>query len=184
MRRGLVWVGILILVALPALAQDPLFDRPAFIERVRGIFGPLEDKLLGDLDRFDYEATMLFSGVVNGSQEHVVVVPLTSGSHSVDLARNSLGSTITWNDLPEGLPLFGLLILEPTDCIHGLEHRKPYLAVGTSWDRAQIITENRVFVRNFVTWWRRGDPTPAYFKFSGNMEIHLETCGTASSNQW
>ena len=127
---------------------------------------------------------MLFSGVVNGSQEHVVVVPLTSGSHSVDIAKNSLGSTLTWNDLPDGLPLFGLLILGPTDCINGLTYDTPYLAKGVSWERAQIINAQGVFLRNFVTWWRRGDPTPAYFKFSGNMEIHLETCGTASSNQW
>ena len=184
MRRGLVWVGILLLTTFVALGQDPIFDREAFIERIIGIFEPLQAAQLGELDRFDYEATMLFSGVVNGSQEHVVVVPLTSGSHSVDLAKHSLGSTLTWNDLPGGLPLFGLLILGPTNCINGLAYDTAYLAKGVSWERAQIINTQGVFLRNFVTWWHRGEPRPAYFKFSGNMEIHLDSCFTASSNQW
>ena len=52
---------------------DSLFDRAAFIEKVRNTFKPLEASL-PDGDAFDYEEAALFSGIVNGSQEHVVVV--------------------------------------------------------------------------------------------------------------
>ena len=181
MRRGLVLVGILLLATLPAMGQG--FDRAEFVAWVRELFLPIEDAfLIPEMDAFDYDAAVLFSGVPNGSQEHVVVVPLTSDSHSVYVATH-LGEDLAWLDVGK-LNLFGVLVMEPTDCISGLVHGVPYLARGVSWTHAEIVDASDVFQRYFLTWWHRGDPRPAYFKFSGNMEIHLDSCFTASSNQW
>lgn len=159
---------------------NSVFDRAAFIEKVRQTFEPLE-ALLHEGDAFDYEETSLFSGVVNGSQEHVVVVPLTQASVSFNTARH-LGEKTSWEDVGT-LPLFGFYMLPPTDCIHTIAPDTPYLAQGIAWDRAELVDAGGGVPRLFVTWWRRGDGTPAYFKYSGNVEIHLETCTTASSNQ-
>ena len=60
---------------------DPMFDRAAFIRKVRETFAPLE-ALLPEGDAFDYDEAMIFSGVINGSQEHVVSVPMTTDSPS------------------------------------------------------------------------------------------------------
>ena len=159
---------------------DSLFDRTTFIEKVRQAFGPLE-ALLPDGDAFDYEETAIFSGVVNDSQEHVVVVPLTQASVSFNIAMH-LGEKTSWEDI-DVLPLFGFYMMPPTDCIHTLQPDTPYLARGISWERAELVDAGGEIPRMFLTWWRRGEPTPAYFKFSGNVEIHIRTCGTASSNQ-
>ncbi len=159
---------------------DSLFDRAAFIGKVRQAFEPLEALLPGG-DAFDYEETALFSGVVNGAQEHVVVVPLTQASVSVDTAKH-LGEKTSWESVG-ALPLFGFYMLPPTDCIHTIKSDTPYLARGIEWSRAELVDAGGGTPRLFMTWWRRGDATPAYFKYSGNLEIHLETCTTASSNQ-
>ena len=182
MRRGLVLVGILILAALPAVAQDPIFDREAFIAKVTAVFQEL-NHLLREGDEFDFQAAMLFSGLPNESQEHLVVVPLTANSVSVDYAKQ-VGSTFLWTDIGT-ITLFGLYLIEGTDCISILHTGQPYLAVCNAWNRANIIDAQGDLVREFKIWWHRGDSKRAYFKFSGdNMEIHLETCFTASSNQW
>ena len=159
---------------------DPMFDRAAFIEKVHQAFKPLEP-LLGEGNEFDYDKSALFSGIVNGSQEHVVVVPLTQGSASFDTAKH-LGEHDSWDQVGK-LPLFGFYMLSPTDCIHSLEPDTPYLARGIAWNRAEMVEAGGGIPRQFLTWWRRGDATPAYFKYSGNVEIHIETCTTASSNQ-
>lgn len=160
--------------------SDSLFDRGAFIEKVRGAFKPLE-ALLPDGDAFDYEETALFTGVVNGSQEHIVIIPLTQASVSFNVAKH-LGEKTSWEDVGV-VPLYGFYMLPPTDCIHTVAPDTPYLVRGISWDRAEVVNAGGEVSRLFVTWWRRGDPTPAYFKYSGNYEIHIETCTTASSNQ-
>ena len=159
---------------------DPLFDRAAFIAKVRQAFGPLEGLLSGG-DRFDYDEAMIFSGVINGSQEHVVSVPLTQDSPSVDVAMH-LGEQNSWAQAGK-LPLFAFYMMPPTDCIHTLEPDVPYLVRGVAWEKAEVIDVEEKMARYFTTWWHRGDPKPAYYKFSGNYEIHLQTCGTASSNQ-
>jgi len=74
-------------------------------------------------------------------------------------------------------------MLSPTDCIHTLEPDTAYLARGVAWDRAELVDAEGRIPRMFVTWWRRGEPTPAYYKYSGNIWVHLETCTTAGSNQ-
>jgi len=159
---------------------DSLFDRAAFIEKVRNTFKPLEASL-PDGDAFDYEEAALFSGIVNGSQEHVVVVPLTQASLSFEVAKH-LGEKKSWENIGT-LPLFGFYMLSPTDCIHTLQPDTPYLARGIGWDRAEMVDAEGRIPRLFMTWWRRGEPTPAYYKYSGNIEVHLETCTTSGSNQ-
>jgi hypothetical protein len=183
MRRTMGWIvaGVAVALMVGVVVQaSPLFDRAAFIERVRQAFKPLE-ALLPDGDAFDYEETAIFSGVVNGSQEHVVVVPLTQASLSFYVGEH-LGEQLSWADI-DTLPLFGFYMLPPTDCIHTLKPDTPYLVRGISWDQAEVVDANDTVVRLFMTWWRRGEKTPAYYKFLGNIEIHIQTCTTASSNQ-
>lgn len=159
---------------------DPLFDRAAFIEKVRQVFKPLE-ALLGEGNAFDYDEAAIFSGVINGSQEHVVSVPLTKASVSLNVAAH-LGEQDSWVQAGK-LPLFGFYMMPPTDCIKTLDPDTPYLVRGVSWDQAEVVDAGERLARHFTTWWHRGKPKPAYYRFSGNYEIHLETCTTASSNQ-
>jgi len=181
-RWGLAGVGLLVIgLTLSAFGQtSPLFDRTAFIENVRDAFADLE-ALLGTGDAFDYEEAAIFSGVVNGYQEHVVIVPLTQASVSFHIQK-TLGNDISWDDV-DTLPLFGFYMMPPTDCIHTLESNTPYLVRAIFWDRAEVVNASGEVERLFVTWVRRGEPASAYFTFRGNLEIHLETCWTASSNQ-
>lgn len=160
--------------------SEPMFDRAAFLEKVRQAFKPLE-ALLDEGNAFDYEETALFSGIVNGAQEHVVVVPLTQASVAFNAAKH-LGEHDSWDQVGK-LPLFGFYMLPPTDCVHTLEPDTPYLARGIAWDRAEMVDAGGEIPRLFMTWWRRGDATPAYYKYSGNVEVHIETCTTASSDQ-
>ena len=160
--------------------SSPMFDRAAFLDRVRQTFAPLE-ALLPEGDAFDYDEAMIFSGVVNGSQEHVVSVCLTRSSPSFQKAM-TLGDSDSWADVGK-LPMFGFYMMPPTDCIHTLEPDVPYLVRGFEWANAEVVDKDGNVAREFTTWWHRGKPKPAYFKFSGNYEIHIETCGTASSNQ-
>jgi hypothetical protein len=159
---------------------DSLFDRAAFIEKVRQAFLPLE-ALLPNGDAFDYDETVIFSGVVNGSQEHIVSVPLTKTSVSVNVATH-LGEQDSWAQIGK-LPLFGFYMMPPTDCIHTLEPDVPYLVRGIAWEKAELVDAEGKTSRNFTTWCHRGNPKPAYHRFSGNYEIHSQTCFTASSNQ-
>lgn len=183
MKRVAGWVIVGVVVALlvgVVVQASPLFDRAAFIERVRQAFGPLE-ALLPYGDAFDYEEAAIFSGVVNGSQEHVVVVPLTQASVSFYIAKH-LGEEASWADI-DSIPLFGFYMMPPTDCIHTLDPDTPYLVRGISWDQAEVVDANDIVARLFMTWWRRGEETPAYYRFAGNVEIHLETCTTSGSDQ-
>jgi len=159
---------------------DALFDRAAFIEKVRRVFEPLED-LLGGGNTFDYEEAMIFSGVINESQEHIVSVPLTSTSASLNTAKH-LGEHDSWVQAGK-LPLFAFCMLPPTDCIHTLEPDVPYLVRGVEWEKAEVVDAEGKVARHFTTWRHWGKPKPAYHKFSGNWEIHLQTCTTVSSNQ-
>ncbi len=183
MKRMAGWVLLGFMVALAAglvSHASPLFDRPAFIASVRQVFEPLE-ALLPEGDAFDYEEAAIFSGIINGWQEHVVIVPLTQASVSFYIAMH-LGEELSWADI-DTLPMFGFYMLPPTDCIHTLKPDTPYLVRGISWDQAEVVDANDVVSRLFMTWWRRGEKTPAYYKFLGNVELHFTTCGTASSNQ-
>jgi hypothetical protein len=159
---------------------DVLFDRAAFIEKVRQVFRPLEG-LLGEGNAFNYDEAMIFSGVINGSQEHVVSVPLTEASVSLNTAKH-LGEQNSWAQAGK-LPLFAFYMMPPTDCIHTLEPDVPYLVRGVAWEKAEVVDAAGKMARHFTTWWHRGKPKPAYYRFSGNYEIHLQTCTTASSNQ-
>jgi len=160
--------------------SESLFERTVFLEKVQQAFKPLE-ALLPEGDAFNYDEAVLFSGVVNGSQEHVVVVPLTKTSPSF-LTAKRLGEDVSWNDV-SALSLFGFYMMPPTDCIHTLQPDVPYLVRGIAWDRAEVVDAEGKLSRYFVTWWHRGEPKPAWYKFSGNVILHIETCGTASSNQ-
>ena len=154
-----------------------LFDRAAFIDKV---FVDVE-KLLGTGDAFDYEEVAVFSGMVNGSQEHVVILPLTQASVSFHIQK-TLGNDTSWNDIDK-LPLYGFYMMSPTDCIHSLNLDTAYLVRAVSWERAEVVNAAGGVERMFVTWVRRGESSKAYFAFRGNVEIHLETCWTSSSNQ-
>lgn len=179
--RKLAALTVLILVmtvGIGAVAQEsPLFDRAAFIDKVREAFAGVE-ALLGTGDAFDYEEAAIFSGVVNGAQEHVVILPLTQASVSFHAQK----TVASWDNI-NTLPLFGFYIMSPTDCIHSLQLNTAYLVRAVFWDRAEVVNADGEVERMFVTWVRRGEPSSAYFTFRGNVEIHLETCWTASSNQ-
>lgn len=157
-----------------------LFDRAAFIDKVRVAFADVET-LLGTGDTFDYEEVAVFSGVVNESQEHVVILPLTQASVSFH-TQKTLGDHTSWDDISK-LPLYGFYMMSPTDCIHTLKLDTAYLVRAVSWERAEVVNAAGEVERMFVTWVRRGESSKAYFTFRGNVEIHLETCWTASSNQ-
>jgi len=157
-----------------------LFDRAAFIDKVRTAFADIEN-LLETGDAFDYEEVALFSGVINGAQEHLVILPLTQASVSFH-TQMTLGDDKSWQDI-DTLPLYGLYIMSPTDCIHTLKPETAYLVRAASWDRAQAVNAAGEVERMLVTWVRRGEPASAYFTFRGNYEIHLQTCWTSSSNQ-
>ena len=157
-----------------------VFDRDQFVKNVAEAFQKLEH-LLGAGNAFNYSESALFSGVVNGSKEHVVIVPLTDDSDAVETQRE-LGTDRSWLDTP-AFPLFGFLILPKTDCIHTLVPDVPYLARAYCWERAELVDEHGMKARDFVIWAHRGDPKRAWFTFRGNVQIHLWTCWTASSNQ-
>lgn len=157
-----------------------LFDRAAFIEKVRPAFADVE-KLLGTGDAFDYDEVAIFSGIVNGSQEHLVILPLTQASVSFH-TQMTLGNDTSWADV-SALPLFGFYMISPTDCIHTLKLDTAYLVRAVSWERAEVVNAAGGVERMFVTWVRRGEQAKPYFTFRGNVELHLETCWTASSNQ-
>ncbi len=159
---------------------DPLFDRPAFIEKVRQIFASLEP-LLPEGDAFDYEETALFSGVVNESQEHLVIVPMTRDSVSIQKGF-TLGEQESWADVGT-LSAFAFLVMPPTDCIHTVSYDVPYLVRGTSWNEADVVDEHNTVIRQFVTWWHRGEPQKQFYKFYGNAVIHISNCDTVSMNQ-
>ena len=182
MKRGIWWVVIgAVILAVGLVAHGaPLFDRAAFLDGVRQAFVPLE-ALLPQGDAFDYEETAIFSGVVNGSQEHVVIVPLTQASLSFYIAKH-LGEELSWAGI-ESLPLFGFYMMSPTDCIHSLRPDTPYLVRGIAWDQAEVVDAGGAVARLFMTWWRRGEETPAYYKFLGNVEVHCQTSSTVSTDQ-
>ncbi len=159
---------------------SPLFDRSAFIERVRDAFAGVE-ALLGTGDVLDYEEAAIFSGIVNDSQEHVVIVPLTQASVSFHVQK-TLGNETSWKDIDK-LPLFGFYMMSPTDCIHTLDPDTAYLVRAISWERAEVVAANGDVKRMFVVWAHRGEPKRAYFTYRGNVEIHINSCWTASSNQ-
>ncbi len=159
---------------------DSMFDRAAFLEKARQAFKPLE-ALLGEGDAFDYEETALFSGVVNGSQEHVVIVPLTQASVSFNTAEH-LGEHDSWANVGS-LPLCAFYVIPPTNCIHTLQPDTPYLIRCVTWDRAEVVSAEEKVARMFMTWWRRGEPSRQYYKFLGNVEWHIQTCTTFTTNQ-
>jgi len=183
MKRLSLLVAAVLLGALlvGAVAEgSTFFNRSVFVAQVRSEFEPLE-ALLPEGDEFDYEKAVLFSGVLNGSDEHLVVVLLTSDSVSVENARR-LRSDLTWEDVGK-LPLFAVMVLPPTDCIRDTEYNVPYLVRGIDWTEAEAIDEHGRFIRDVETWWEPEISQGVWFKFSGNMKVHLETCTTASMNQ-
>ena len=120
-------MAVLVGVSVNAVVQ--MFDRNEFLARVRAAFQPLE-ALLSDGDEFDYERAALFSGYLNGTDEHLVVVLLDEDSASVQKAKE-LGYTLEWEDVGI-LPLLAIMVLPPTDCIRNVEYNVPYLIRGLS----------------------------------------------------
>ena len=178
----LVVAGLLgVLLVSAAAYGSSFFDRAAFIAQVRSAFAPLE-ALLPEGDEFDYEKTAFFSGVLNGTDEHLIVVLLTSDSVSVENAR-ALRSTLTWDEVGK-LPLFAIMVLPPTDCIRDVDYNTPYLVRSINWDLAEAVDAQGRFVRDVETWWEPEITQGVWFKFSGNIKVHLETCTTASMNQY
>ena len=165
---------------MAAAAAVQMFDRAEFIGRVRAAFQPLE-ALLPEGDAFDYEHAALFSGYLNGTDEHMVVVLLDEDSPSVKKSKE-LGYTLEWEGVGV-LPLVAVMVLPPTDCIRNVDYNVPYLIRGLSWDNAEAVDSRGRFVRDVETWWARGSDEGMYFKFSGNIKIHLQTCTTISMNQ-
>jgi len=178
--RILCWGLIGILSVSVAASALEMFDRDAFLAKVRMVFRPLE-ALLADGDEFDYEHAALFSGFLNGTDEHVIIVLLKEDSPSVKKAEE-MGYTLDWEDVGT-LPLFAIMILPPTDCIRNVEYNVPYLIRGLSWDVAEAINAKGNRARTVETWWARGADEGVYFKFSGNVKIHLQTCTTVGMNQ-
>jgi len=178
MKRLSLLVAVALLGALlvGAVAEgSSFFNRTAFIAQVRDAFEPLE-ALLPEGDEFDYEKTVLFSGVLNGTDEHLIVVRV-----SVENARR-LRSDLTWEDIGR-LPLFAVMVLPPTDCIRDTEYNVPYLIRGIDWTEGEAVDARGRFVRDVETWWEPEITQGVWFKFSGNMKVHLETCTTISMNQ-
>ena len=176
-----VALGVALVLAVGSiLAAAEMFDRDAFLARVRAAFRPLE-ALLPEGDEFDYEHAALFSGFLNGTDEHVVIVLLKEDSVSVERAEE-LGYTLQWEDVGR-LPLFAVMVLPPTDCIRDVEYNVPYLVRGVDWDTAEVVDARGRVARTVETWWARGADEGVYFRFSGNMKIHLQTCTTVSMNQ-
>jgi hypothetical protein len=164
MKRQCVLVVVfsVVLFAGVCVRAVPYFDRSAFIEQVRVDFAPLE-VLLGLGDALDYEQAVLFSGVLNGTDEHLVVVRLTSDSTSVSNAYR-LREDLSWEDVG-ALPLFAVMVR------------------GVTWTTGEVVDAAGVFVRDVEVTWATEVTEGVWFKFAGNMKIHLETCTTISMNQ-
>ena len=160
--------------------MSELFDREAFVGKVREIFAPME-ALLPEGDAFDYDEVAFFTGTPNYSQEHVVLLPLTQASVSFYKGEH-LGEETSWVDAGP-IPFGGIYILPPTDCIHTLEPETPYLIRGIAWNIAEVVDVHGNVARMFKTWWHRGDPEPEFFKFSGNVVWHVMFCGFTTTNQ-
>jgi hypothetical protein len=176
-----VAVGVLAALLVGSVAEaSTFFDRSTFIRQVRDAFRPLEH-LLPAGDSFDYDATAFFSGYLNGTDEHLIVVLLTSNSVSVENARR-LRDDLTWSEVGR-LPLFAIMVLPPTDCIRDVAYNMPYLVRGISFDEAEAVDQDGRFVRDVETTWDPEITQGLWFKFSGNIKVHLETCTTASMNQ-
>jgi hypothetical protein len=173
-------IALALVVGIGVGAATEMFDRAAFIAKVRAAFRPLE-ALLPDGDELDYEHAALFSGFLNGTDEHVVIVLLTEDSISVKRAEE-MGYTLDWKDVGM-LPLFAIMILPPTDCIRDVEYNVPYLVRGTDWDVAQLVDARGKVARTVETWWARGADEGVYYKFSGNVKIHIQSCTTVGVNQ-
>ncbi len=181
LMRVLTWGIVLAVVSGVTLAAvGEMFDRDAFLAKVRAAFKPLE-ALLPDGDELDYEHAALFSGFVNGTDEDVVIVLLTEDSASVKRAEE-LGYTLEWKNIGT-LPLFAIMILPPTDCIRDVEFNVPYLVRGLDWDVAELVDPRGNVARTVETWWTRGADEGVYFKFSGNVKVHLQSCTTVGVNQ-
>ena len=180
MKRLVVGILLSLLVGVACVGQTSLFDRAAFVEQVRELFQPLE-AYLNDGDQFNYDELAFFSAVLNGWEEHVVVVPLTLDSPSTVIGQH-LGEDLSWADVGP-LPICGFLVLSPTDCIHTLVPDVPYLIRGRAWDRSELIDAEGTFTRYFTTYWLRGASEGAWYTFRGNIEFHAYSCAIMTSNQ-
>ena len=109
------------------------------------------------------------------------MVLLTSDSASYENARR-LREDLTWEEVG-ALPLFAIIVLPPTDCIRDVEYNVPYLVRSLDWDEAEAVDAGGRFVRDVETWWEPEITQGTWFKFSGNIKVHIETCTTASMNQ-
>ena len=117
-----------------ALTTDPLFDRSTFIAKVKGIFKPIE-RVLPKGDTLDYNRTVLFSGLPNNTNEHIVIVPLSKSSLSKQKARR-LGIDLTWQEA-NPIALAAYYIIAPND-FSSLEAGKPYLTIAISWEKRVV----------------------------------------------
>jgi hypothetical protein len=185
MRSSVVLLVAIVVMGFVAVGQtddaSTLFDREAFIAQVHVLFTPLEP-LLPKGDSFDYERVRFFTGVLNGVNEHIINVPVTSDSVSIKNAAQ-LGQGLNWDDIPY-ITFCGICILPPNDCVVALAPGVPYLVRSKSWDQAEVVNSNGVIVRYFVTTWVRDSREGEWLKFAGANELfHMETCGTAPTDQ-
>jgi len=149
-------VAIAALLSVVQVGASEYFDRDAFLRQVREDFVSLEP-LLEEGDAFEYDQAVLFSGYLNGTNEHLVVVRLTSDSTSVQNALR-LRSDLTWENVGP-LPLFAVLVLSPTDCIRDVSYDTPYLVRALSWTTGEVVDAEGRFVRDLELWWEdEGDP--------------------------
>ena len=180
MKRVVLGIVLVLFLGLGVFGQTSLFDRAAFVEQIREIFQPLE-AYLNDGDEFNYDELAFFSAVLNGWEEHLVIIQLTLESPSVVIGQH-LGEELSWADVGP-LPICGFLMLSPTDCIHTLEAGVPYLVRGLAWDRSEVIDAEGAFARYFTTHWLRGVSEGAWYTYRGNVEFHAYSCAVTTTNQ-
>ena len=182
LAAALVACDMLQSVQSTASAEDGIgFDRAAFIAYVAEVLGPME-ALLGEGDEFDYENFRFFTGTnLNGSDETVVIVPLTHDSVTVQKAL------LTEEEAPlaemSPMPVCGFLPLEPCTCFRALENGVPYLCQVLSYEKAIFVDVNGEYVRDTTTFeWNRGAGEPEWYTYRGNVATHQFPCILFSAN--
>ena len=157
------------------------FDRAALLAYIEEAFEPME-ALLGEGDEFDYENFRFFTGTnLNGSDETVVIVPLSVDSTTVQKAL------LTEEEAPlaemSPMPVMGLLPLEPCTCFRALENGVPYLCQVLSYERAILVDADGEYVRDTTTFeWNRGAGEPEWYTYRGNVATHQFPCVMVSVN--
>jgi len=169
----------------PQSVQVAGWDHAAFVDYLREAFAPTEDLLAQTGDELDFERFRFFSGKdINGKDETVVVIPLTSASTSYRLAYRSEGEAPLAEIAP--LPFAGFLSLDPSTCFSVLENGVPYIYRIVTYDKAELVDAKGAFVRHSTefSWTHRGNPNEGeWYTYLGNIKFHFGQCTTTSTNQ-